>query len=73
MLGKVDLNARSNQYTLAAAMIVGLMPILIPNVYAQFPANLQLVLGNGMAAGTVTAIIVNLAFTPVWPRPQKKI
>jgi uracil-xanthine permease len=73
LLGKVDLNARSNQYTLATALIAGLMPILIPNVYGQFPPNLQLLLGNGMAAGTVVAIIVNLAFTVAWVRPREKI
>jgi len=73
MLGQVDLNARSNQYTLAVALIVGLLPILVPNLYARFPANLQLVLSNGMAAGTVAAIIVNLVFTAVWARPGKKI
>jgi xanthine/uracil permease len=31
------------------------------------------VLSNGMAAGTVAAIIVNLVFTAVWARPGKKI
>ncbi|MBI0330405.1 uracil-xanthine permease family protein [Burkholderia plantarii] len=62
LLGKVDLHARGNQYTLAAALVVGLIPVLVPNVYASFPASLQIVLGNGMAAGTLTAIVVNLVF-----------
>ncbi|MFM0636987.1 uracil-xanthine permease family protein [Paraburkholderia metrosideri] len=62
LLGKVDLHARGNQYTLAAALVVGLIPVLVPNVYASFPGYSQIVLGNGMAAGTLTAIVVNLFF-----------
>jgi uracil-xanthine permease len=62
LLAQVDLDARSNQYTLAAALVVGLVPILVPNLYRAFPLPLQIVLGNGMAAGTLTAIAVNAAF-----------
>ena len=62
ILCQVDLHQRGNQYTLAAALVAGLMPILVPNMYAAFPSSLQLVLGNGMAAGTLAAIIVNLLF-----------
>ncbi|MFM0010382.1 uracil-xanthine permease family protein [Paraburkholderia sediminicola] len=73
LLGKVDLHARGNQYTLAAALVAGLIPILVPNVYASFPGYLQIVLGNGMAAGTLTAIVVNLVFGPWHLRPAEKI
>ncbi|NPT54098.1 uracil-xanthine permease family protein [Paraburkholderia elongata] len=73
LLGKVDLHARGNQYTLAAALVVGLLPILVPNVYALFPGYSQIVLGNGMAAGTLTAIVVNLVFGAWRVRPAEKI
>ncbi|MFL9865623.1 uracil-xanthine permease family protein [Paraburkholderia fungorum] len=73
LLGKVDLHARGNQYTLAAALVVGLLPILVPNVYASFPGYSQIVLGNGMAAGTLTAIVVNLVFGAWRVRPVEKI
>ncbi|WP_035563619.1 uracil-xanthine permease family protein [Burkholderia sp. 9120] len=73
LLGKVDLHARGNQYTLAAALVVGLIPILVPNVYASFPGPVQIVLGNGMAAGTLTAILVNLVFGAWRLVPTEKI
>ncbi|RKF46906.1 uracil-xanthine permease family protein [Paraburkholderia fungorum] len=73
LLGKVDLHARGNQYTLAAALVVGLLPILVPNVYASFPGYSQIVLGNGMAAGTLTAIVVNLVFGTWRVRPVEKV
>ncbi|MFM0154068.1 uracil-xanthine permease family protein [Paraburkholderia sediminicola] len=73
LLGKVDLHARGNQYTLAAALVVGLIPVLVPNVYASFPGYSQIVLGNGMAAGTLTAIVVNLFFGTWRLRSAEKI
>jgi xanthine/uracil permease len=73
LLGKVDLHARGNQYTLAAALVVGLLPILVPNVYASFPGYSQIILGNGMAAGTLTAIVVNLVFGAWRVRPVEKV
>ncbi len=73
LLGKVDLHARGNQYTLAAALVMGLLPILVPNVYAALPGSLQIVMGNGMAAGTLTAIIVNLIFGAWRLAPVEKV
>ncbi|REE22230.1 uracil-xanthine permease [Paraburkholderia sp. BL27I4N3] len=73
LLGKVDLHVRGNQYTLAAALVMGLIPVLVPNVYAAFPASLQIVLGNGMAAGTLTAIVVNLVFVAWRLAPAEKV
>ncbi|MBL3963170.1 uracil-xanthine permease [Burkholderia sp. KCJ3K979] len=63
LLAGVDLHARANQYTLAAALVVGLAPILVPNLYRHFGAPVQIVLGNGMAGGTLAAIATQLAFT----------
>ncbi|WP_249744920.1 solute carrier family 23 protein [Burkholderia pyrrocinia] len=62
LLASVDLHARANQYTLAAALVVGLAPIVVPNLYRHFGAPVQIVLGNGMAAGTLAAIATQLAF-----------
>ncbi|MFM0392489.1 uracil-xanthine permease family protein [Paraburkholderia phytofirmans] len=73
LLGKVDLHVRGNQYTLAAALVMGLIPVLVPNVYAAFPGSLQIVLGNGMAAGTLTAIVVNLVFGAWRLAPAEKV
>ena len=62
MLRKVDLHERSNMFILAAAMTMGLLPIVVPGLYVRFPATLQLVLGNGLAMGALTAIVLNLLF-----------
>lgn len=62
LLRQVDLRSRANMYTLAAALTMGFLPIVVPGVYSRFPAALQIVLGNGLAMGALTAVIVNIVF-----------
>jgi len=62
ILRKTDLGEHGNLFTLAAALAMGLIPILVPGVYSKFPPSVQLVLGNGLAAGTLTAVLFNIVF-----------
>jgi uracil-xanthine permease len=62
MLRKVDLGEHGNLFTLAAGIAMGLLPIMIPGLYSKFPAAVGMVMGNGLAAGTLTAVILNIAF-----------
>lgn len=62
MLRKVDLHVRSNMFILAAGLTMGLLPIVVPGLYSRFPATAQLVLGNGLAMGALTAIVLNIVF-----------
>ncbi|MGO4711124.1 uracil-xanthine permease family protein [Bradyrhizobium sp. 2TAF24] len=61
-LRKVDLRDHGNLFTLAAGLAMGLLPILVNGVYSKFPFYVQMVLGNGLAAGTITAVLLNIAF-----------
>ncbi|MGQ3296069.1 MAG: uracil-xanthine permease family protein, partial [Shinella sp.] len=62
LLRRVDLREHGAMFTLASALSIGLLPILVPGVYSQFPQWTQMILGNGLAAGTVTAVLVNALF-----------
>lgn len=62
ILRRVDLHAPGNLYTVAAALAVGLLPILVPGMYGRFPATLQIILGNGLAMGTIAAVLFNIVF-----------
>ena len=62
ILRRVDLHAPGNLYTVAIALAVGLLPILQPGMYHRFPALLQIILGNGLAMGTVAAVLFNIVF-----------
>jgi uracil-xanthine permease len=61
-LRKVDLRDHGNLFTLSAGLTMGLLPILVPGIYSKFPFYLQMILGNGLAAGTITAVLLNIAF-----------
>jgi len=62
MLRKVDLSDHGNVFTLAAGIGMGLLPILVPGVYSHFPRAVQMVLGNGLAAGTIATVLLNILF-----------
>ena len=62
LLRRVDLREHGPMFTLASALSIGFLPILVPGVYSQFPQWVQMILGNGLAAGTITAVIVNALF-----------
>jgi uracil-xanthine permease len=62
ILRKTDLGEHGNLFTLAAGLAMGLLPILVPGLYSKFPESAQLILGNGLAAGTLTAVLFNIIF-----------
>ncbi|MDT8895542.1 solute carrier family 23 protein [Halomonas sp. I1] len=62
ILRRVDFDEHGNMFTLASALAMGLLPILVPGFYSAFPEHLQILLGNGLAMGTLTAVLVNLLF-----------
>jgi xanthine/uracil permease len=58
----VDLHVPGNLFTLAVALSIGLLPILVPGLYGKFPSSMQIILGNGLATGTIAAVIFNQLF-----------
>ncbi|TGD94920.1 uracil-xanthine permease family protein [Methylobacterium nonmethylotrophicum] len=62
MLRRVELRDNRNMFTLAVALSFGLLPILVPGIYGQFPPTLQIILGNGLAMGTLMAVLFNIVF-----------
>ncbi|MNF18086.1 hypothetical protein D3C80_2219720 [compost metagenome] len=49
-------------YVVAVALAVGLLPILVPGIYGGLPANLRILVGNGVAMGAITAALLNFLF-----------
>jgi uracil-xanthine permease len=62
ILRRTDLREHANMYVVALALSTGLLPILIPGIYAQFPSGVRMLLGNGVAIGTITAAVMNVIF-----------
>lgn len=60
MLGKVDGSRNENLLIIACSVALGMGVTVVPNLFAQFPPLFKILFENGIVAGTVTAIILNI-------------
>ncbi|MFD4970649.1 nucleobase:cation symporter-2 family protein [Streptomyces sp. NPDC058424] len=61
-LSEAGLDDSSNIILVAVALGAGIIPLAAPTVYTQFPAWAQTVLGSGISAGAMAAVMLNLFF-----------
>lgn len=62
MLRQVDLSDHANIVICATALALGLLPILVPGIYDQFPPNVRILLDSGVAVGAFVAAVLNVLF-----------
>lgn len=68
-LSQVSFDDNLNLLIVATALGAGMVPVAAPEFWAEFPADLRVVLGSGISAAAVTAVGLNLLFNGVRPRP----
>ncbi|GLX21671.1 nucleobase:cation symporter [Streptomyces lavendulae subsp. lavendulae] len=68
MLGRAGLERHSHAFVCAVALALGLLPILVPGVYAGLPSGARILLESGVAVGAFTAAVLNVLFHHVRPR-----
>jgi xanthine/uracil permease len=61
-LSRVDFERNANLVIVAVSLALGLIPVAVPNFYASFPSGVQIVLNSGITAGSIAAIVLNVAF-----------
>ncbi|MFH9084009.1 nucleobase:cation symporter-2 family protein [Streptomyces sp. NPDC017673] len=61
-LSEAGLDDSSNIILVAVALGAGIIPLAAPTFYAGFPAWAQTVLGSGISAGALVAVLLNLFF-----------
>ncbi|KFC01025.1 xanthine-uracil permease [Trabulsiella guamensis ATCC 49490] len=59
-LGSVNYRDNNNGMVVALTIGLGLMPVLVPHLFDQFPPMLKMFLHSGITIGTVIAILANL-------------
>ncbi|MFF1737884.1 permease, partial [Streptomyces sp. NPDC058247] len=52
----------SDAMVTALALAAGLLPLLSPGLYEGFPSWARTVLGSGVVAGTLTAVVLSAVF-----------
>ncbi|MCX5417553.1 nucleobase:cation symporter-2 family protein [Streptomyces sp. NBC_00059] len=61
-LAEAGLDDSSNIVLVAVALGAGIIPLAAPGFYAGFPSWAQTVLGSGISAGALVAVLLNLFF-----------
>ncbi|AML60097.1 Xanthine-uracil permease [Serratia rubidaea] len=59
-LGKVDYRNNNNPMVVALTLGIGMLPVLVPQIFQQMPAAAGMFLHSGITIGTAVAIIANL-------------
>jgi len=69
MLSKVISASPENAMIVACSIGMGLGVTVVPEIFAKLPDSIQILTSNGIVAGSVTAIVLNILFNMV---PGKK-
>ena len=62
MLSKVDFASQENLLIIACSVGMGLGVTAVPELFAQMPSSIRILTDNGIVAGSLTAIALNLVF-----------
>lgn len=71
-LSKVEYEGNANLTVVAVALGIGLIPIGVPTFYDHVPRTLATVLGSGISAGAITAVLLNLLFNTRGAQPAEQ-
>jgi xanthine permease len=70
MLSKVEFNSQENLLIIACSVGIGLGVTAVPDLFAQLPENIKILTNNGIVAGSLTAIVLNIVFNVRKPIKQ---
>jgi len=73
MLSKVITDSPENSMIIACSVGMGLGVTVVPELFAQLPSSIQILTSNGIVAGSVTAIILNIVFHMIPSRSKNKV
>jgi xanthine permease len=73
MLSKIISDSQENSMIIACAIGIGLGVTVVPELFAQFPSGLKILTSNGIVAGSVTAIVLNILFNMLPFRKRKSV
>jgi xanthine permease len=62
MLGRVEFNSQENLLIVACSVGMGMGVTVVPDMFSQLPGSLQILTSNGIVAGSLTAILLNIVF-----------
>ncbi|CAI1001957.1 nucleobase:cation symporter-2 family protein [Serratia proteamaculans] len=72
-LAKVDYKDNMNLVVVATAIAFGMIPIVMPTFYDQFPNWVRTLLHSGISASCLVALLLNLLFNPIGAKEEKAV
>lgn len=73
MLSTVDFAAQENLLVIACSVGMGLGVTVVPDLFANLPQSLQILTSNGIVAGSLTAIVLNIFFNIIKVRKAQNV
>lgn len=70
MLSKVVSDTEDNSMIIACSIGIGLGVTVVPELFAELPTSMEILTSNGIVAGSITAIVLNIVFNMI-PRRKK--
>src|SRR6185436_1992130 len=61
-LSRVDFHDDRNVIVVAVSLGLAMIPVAFPTFYSRFGADVQTIVGSGITMGSLSAIVLNLAF-----------
>ncbi|WP_158783434.1 nucleobase:cation symporter-2 family protein [Pantoea sp. BAV 3049] len=68
-LGKVDYKENMNLVVVATSIAFGMIPIVMPSFYDQFPGWVRTIFHSGISAACLVSVTLNIIFNSVAKRP----
>ncbi|MGN7386683.1 nucleobase:cation symporter-2 family protein [Sporosarcina sp. SAFN-015] len=72
MLSKVVAESQENAMIIACSVGLGLGVSVVPDIFANLPENFQMLTSNGIVAGSLTAIVLNIMFNMLPSKKRKR-
>ncbi|WP_413502100.1 nucleobase:cation symporter-2 family protein [Serratia proteamaculans] len=72
-LAKVDYKDNMNLVVVATAIAFGMIPIVMPTFYDQFPNWVRTLLHSGISASCLVALLLNLLFNPIGAKEENAV
>lgn len=73
MLSRVMSESHENSMIVACSVGMGLGVTVVPELFAKLPESIQILTSNGIVAGSVTAIVLNIVFHMLPKRTTKEV
>ncbi|MGW2344091.1 uracil-xanthine permease family protein [Streptomyces sp. NPDC001661] len=67
MLSRTDLSHGTDSVVIALALVIGMLPIVSPEMYAELPTWARTLFGSGVAAGAIAAVVLSAVFRALGP------